>query len=130
MKTILSMFFVVSLALGCSEDTDINEVSVIGKWQMTRRYVSPGGDNVRWETVKDGGIYQFKADSTFTSNATDCQEGKFSVKGDSLQLDFNCNYEVEPQIMRFYFKGGDLVFSPLGPVFCIETCLYRYEKMD
>ncbi|RNL75563.1 hypothetical protein ED312_21340 [Sinomicrobium pectinilyticum] len=130
MKTILGMLFLLSV-LGCSEDSDVTDDRfVTGKWQMTRKYVSTGGNNVRWDTVKDGEIYQFKTDSTFTSNATDCQEGKFSVKGDSLRLDFNCNYDVEPQIMRFYFEGGDLVLSPLSPTFCIEACLYRYERID
>ncbi|MGS2741131.1 lipocalin family protein [Sinomicrobium sp. M5D2P17] len=130
MKTILSMFFAVSLALGCSEDTDITEVSVIGKWQMTESYVGTGAEDTRWKKVEEGAIYQFKADSTFSSNATDCPEGKFSIRRDTLQLDFNCNYSTEPQYILFNFKGGDLIFNPLGPPYCIEGCQYRYEKMD
>lgn len=132
MKTTLTtLLFSVMITMGCSDDSDTidGDVSIMGKWQMTERYVSPGGET-EWKEVKDGEIHYFKTDSTFTSNGMDCPEGDFSVQGDSLLLDFNCNYSAEPQVMRFYFEGGDLILTPLSPVFCIEACLYRFEKID
>ncbi|SFW54025.1 hypothetical protein SAMN02927921_02192 [Sinomicrobium oceani] len=130
MKTVLAVFLLVSV-LGCGEDTDsTQDGSVTGRWKMTRQYISPGDDTIRWTSVKDGDIYEFRADSTFVSNGTDCQEGRYAVQGDSLRLDFQCDFDTEPHLMRFYFEGSDLVLSPLSPTMCIEACLYRYEKID
>lgn len=131
MKTLFRTLLIFAvIASGCSEESDTvsGDVSITGKWQRIESYVSPGGET-QWKTVKDGRIYNFKTDSTFTSNGPECPEGTFSVNSDTLRLEFHCNYEETPRAMKFYFEGGDLFLTPVSPA-CVETCLYKYERID
>ncbi|MBC9798380.1 lipocalin family protein [Sinomicrobium weinanense] len=130
MKTVFSILLLLMMTMGCSDDSDMGDkdVSIVGKWQMTESYVSPGGET-EWKEVEDGRIHHFKADSTFTSNGLECPEGRFSITGDTLLLEFNCNYEVNSRTIKFYFDDGDLFLTPIMPM-CVEKCLSKYERID
>ena len=127
------MRFILILSLilltGCEKESeplepvDLSVQTLTGEWQLTRQYVSPGGE-ATWEKVKNGPIYKFSADNTFKYSEDHCPSGTYSLNDDTLKLicadsDDTRSYHISE------ITEGSLEISFIG---CIEACVYHYEK--
>lgn len=124
-----SLIFSLLILSSCSKESetfelvDLSVQTLTGEWQLTRKYVSPGGE-ATWENVKNGPIYKFSADNTFQYSEEHCLSGTYSLNDDTLNLICSDSDEIRSYHIS-EITTGSLEISFTG---CIESCIYYYEK--
>ena len=138
MKNLILIFSILIIFINCAnDDTNKQENSIIGTWKLIETYGSDGGSNPQWSTITNGYSYTFNQSGNFTSNRfSECSEGKYSISGDDLILDYGCNgftTSIEnPEgtfIEKFIFERGNLILTPTY-LTCIEGCGYKFQKIE
>lgn len=123
------LIFSLILLTGCDKDSeplepvDLSVQTITGEWQLTKQYVSPGGQTT-WKEVENGPVLKFLADNTFQHSRENCSSGTYSISDDIIRL--NCVDSETPVSYRIReITSKTLEISFVG---CIEACLYHYEK--
>ncbi|MGB6153999.1 MAG: lipocalin family protein [Pricia sp.] len=139
MKLTLTLLAILLLSTSCdkmsSGPIDADELSIAGTWTLTEAYISAGGPQY-WIDVEDGEEITFFDDGTFTSNRfTECETGNFSITGDELLLEYDCEgFELPSQNDKgpisytLEFFSDYFILTPTSGPICIEGCSYKYEK--
>lgn len=120
---------------GCSVNSDWDENSLAGTWQLEAAYSSSGGPG-SWSTVEDGFTYKFQRDGKFFSNRfEECGQGTYSTTANELTLNYNCegfvigSEDAEGVLVEeFRFEGKSLFLTPKY-LLCIEGCSYKFRKI-
>jgi len=136
----MKRYFIFFLFLGlaaCDEGSQetgvsLNASKIIGSWQLTEAYVSPGA-GATWQSVENGDIYKFGIDGTFSQVNTyedaSNRSGSFTYENESLKLIFTIDGEEKWQSFSVVMVEDKMTISPTGPTICVEACLYRYQKI-
>ncbi|MDN3668144.1 lipocalin family protein [Echinicola jeungdonensis] len=129
------IFLFIFLLMGCQvhdekSPYEKNPEGLLGKWQIVERTFSIGGPP-QTEEVENGAIFNFKAESTFTTSGFDqCYEGTFSVDGDELTLTSLCQVEEAENsiVYQMSFQEDFMELFPIDPI-CIEGCSKKLKKL-
>lgn len=133
------MMLLPFLLSNCSIDADdkeIDDLSLVGTWQLVETYMDPGDGSGTWQPVEDGFMYTFYSDGNFISNKfRECTTGNYSIEGNKLILDYDCEGFTtgleEPEgvfIEEISYIPGFILLDPVY-VRCIEGCGYKYKKI-
>jgi hypothetical protein len=116
---LLFIFFCLLWILGSCQKSDDPAPSdtVVGKWQAVtakgKIAVFGANEEINENVEKEGLIYEFKADGTFTSNGTLNEEGtvektaitgKYTVTGDEIKITYRESGQTKDTIE--YYKLG------------------------
>lgn len=138
MKSIILILSILFSLTGCSEkETNQQENSIYGTWQLIEIYQSDGGSSPQWTTVDESYIYTFNNDGTFSSTRfTECTSGTYEISNNSITLNYSCvgfdtGMENPPGtfIESYIFKNANLILTPFY-LNCIEGCDYKFEKVE
>jgi hypothetical protein len=114
----------------CSEEEKLTSSALVGKWQLVEQKVGIGPPG-EWTNVKDGAIYEFKTDGTFSiSDHPLCTMGTYEVQPESLVLKNDCQEYTTEWIFSVKMNGSYFLISPTYPTMCTEGCLYKYKKVE
>jgi len=134
----LACLCILTIFYGCSSDNADNPLPhklIYGKWKLTDAYLSTGAPQY-WVSVENGEELSFFYNQSFSSDRyPECSQGKFSLEGDQLSLEFKCSdfesgaENEEGQITyRISFDKESLLLTPTS-VICIEGCTYKYKRI-
>jgi len=133
---ILFVFLVILSSCQEVEEEKIVPLSVnkvLGSWQLKSTYISPGGATT-WQEVTDGDILSFAIDRTFTQTNTFednfDKSGTFELNDGILTWTYQENSDEKTQSFSVEMAKNTMTLSPAGPIFCVEACLSRYERID
>ena len=119
MYLILSIFFIIS---SCSdEQTEQQENSIYGTWQLTKRqHVLPSSIQI----IENGEIITFTSSGSFNSDSYLC-EGSYDIISDSIiEVSFQCRDEISFSYTR---ENNSLI---LRRAFGFEGGYDEYEKIS
>lgn len=123
--------FCLFLFSSCSKNScDMDNQSLIGKWQLIEQNISNGGPS-KWESVNDGKRFSLFEDGTYEGIKffTDCDMGSYGSTATELLLMPNCNDGSEDFMYSITRDCDQLILRPLT-VLCIEGCAFRYERIN
>lgn len=136
MKRYLLLFLLLGLS-SCVKDPQENSVpliasEIIGSWQIVSESYSIGGPQII-EKVKDGGIYSFRLDGSFTfnygKNASLNFAGTFNFEEDILTIDYVLDGSKVTRKLKVLFDDNMVVLIPWDPI-CIEGCSTTLQRID
>ena len=88
---LLNLIFFIACDNSNNDPIPADESLIIGKWKLTRAFISDGGPQY-WVDVENGEEIQFFENGTFVSDKfTECTTGDFSILQNELVLDYSCN---------------------------------------
>jgi|SRR5690606_10071730 len=138
MKHFILIFGLLFTVSGCSsDDNDIDYgEGLIGTWKLVEVYLSDGGSQSAWVSVKNGYVYTFKNNGTFTSSRfEECNRGKFEETEHILTLIFDCEEFTagieDPEgtfVENLKFENNHMILSP-AYMSCVEGCSYKFKKI-
>ncbi|GAB2781066.1 hypothetical protein GCM10027275_25810 [Rhabdobacter roseus] len=140
MKKVLLFLVLISLLPGCKKDElmSADEISLIGKWNLTEFCVSAGAGpcETKFSTVSYAQTVQFQKDGSFIQSVP--EPGKFQtplissgqyrlLNQSQIELQFDQASNLESRTVWTYeLAGKRLTLYPL----CIEGCYYTYVKTN
>ena len=127
------LLFLVAIA-SCSRPVEKGKVfstgSLLGKWEYTEYYISPGG-RVEWQPVQPAGqIVEFNADGTFSSVASFSETFLNYEIIDSTTVKFTpASTPSGYVLMRYEINDseGTLLLHSIQPM-CIEGCGHKFKR--
>lgn len=135
-KIFLSLIAIISF-YSCSqnENTEKENLSLIGSWKLIETYNSDGGSTPSWKSVENGYTYSFKSDGSFTSNRfSECTKGNYTISYNKLTLTFDCagfNTGIENSpgvfIEELIFDNSSIILKPTY-LNSIEGCSFKFKK--
>ncbi len=118
-------------------DTSTPQISLGGTWQLKEVFIDIGDGNGTWETASNPYQYTFQTDGTYTtSRFDDCNSGKYTLRANELELDFDCNSLTignqsftDSIIEEITFEDDHIILKPTY-VICTEGCGFKFEKVE
>ena len=119
----------------CSEEPDVTQAWIYGKWQLIETLISPGSIG-KFEKVESDNTIEFFEDSTFTTNRPLCltnenhnQYGGTYDLEKMIILPEDCQTYNDSSVVELHydFDGNNLIIYYFG---CIEPCAGKYKKID
>jgi len=136
MKRYLILFLFLGLA-SCDKENSkeesipLNVSKIIGSWQIISESYSIGGPQII-ETVKDGGIYNFKLDGTFSfdydKDTSLNFSGTFDFEEDILTIRYLREDGKMIRKLKALFEDNSVVLIPWDPI-CIEGCSITLQRI-
>ncbi|WP_405567270.1 lipocalin family protein [Polaribacter sp. Asnod6-C07] len=132
---IITLLFFVACNKTMDESIPVSTSLMVGKWKLTEAYISAGGPQY-WVDVENGQELEFFDNETFYSDRfTECMDGKFSVEGSKLLLEYTCDgFDNEAEndegliTYNLDFFTNYFILTPTSGPLCIEGCSYKYKK--
>ena len=136
----MKRYFLLFLFLGLSScDKDSNENSIplnaskiIGSWQVVSESYSIGGPQII-RAIKNGGIYNFKLDGTFSFDyAQDTSlnfSGTYDFEEEILTIRYLLDEGNVTRKLEVLFEENSVVWIPSDPI-CIEGCSTTLQKLE
>ncbi|WP_217900268.1 lipocalin family protein [Lutibacter agarilyticus] len=133
----LSIIFTI-LLIGCdNDDSNDNEKSIVGTWQLIEIYSDIGDGKGKWNSIENGYKYEFDSENRFTSDRfSECQSGTYTLNENELILDYDCDgftAGIEtPEgtfVERITFESDKLIINPTY-LMCVEGCEWKFQKID
>lgn len=136
----MKRYFILFLLLGfssCDKESKENTITlnaskIIGSWQIVSESYSIGGPQIV-KKVKDGGIYSFRLDHTFTfdySQDTSLNfSGTFTFEEEILTIRYKLPESNVTRKLKALFEDNMVVLIPWDPV-CIEGCSTTLQRID
>lgn len=135
MRNLIYILIFSFFSCNSDESGQFENFELIGKWKLTKAFISAGGPQY-WVTVEDGEEFVFFKDGTFNSSRYDeCTSGTFSTEPNRLFLRYNCEgFESESENTKGFvtfdlkYESDSFVATPTSGPVCIEGCSYRYDR--
>jgi len=136
----MKRYFVLFLFLGalsCDKDAEENSIplnasKIVGSWQIVSEGYSIGGPLIT-KTIKDGGIYNFNLDGSFTFNYSQDTSlnfgGTFNFEEDILTMDYMLEGSNVIRKLKTLLEGNTVVLIPWDPI-CIEGCSTTLQRIE
>lgn len=123
--SIIPLFFIFA----CSkEKVEISTANLTGRWIITESLADIGDGKGDWKAVSKNNLtyVEFKADGGLAGSAFPSYVS-YAIK-DSTTVTFKDKDQVI-QNYAIQLKDRKLTMRPAGPIFCMEACGTRFEKI-
>lgn len=130
MKNMVATVIICLTVCACKKSaTAIQNEGLIGKWQLTEYFISPG-DAGAWHDAEGIHTIEFKTNGAFISSDEAYNGAIGFVQVDSVRIRLVLPTQVTAEI-ECYFQLQDnnqtLILSPVG---CIEGCSNKYKAVQ
>ncbi len=130
MQKVLFCFLFLSGLVSCKKDEIVVNNGLVGKWQLTELYSSPGDGSGSWSKAPYSESIDFRPDGQFVALG-----GKSSFKFYTLKLQDstivlynNDSTQAEKYTVRLRTNNSQSSQLELS-YFCIEGCAERYKAI-
>ena len=130
-KNSLILFSFFGLVIYCSDDPELGDENLIGKWQHSETLIDPGDGSGEFYPVESDKFIEFLSNGQIRSNGDLCRPstdsdmettGVFMLPDSVIKAD-NCNGPITPP--KFSVRENEMVLE----YFCFERCSEKYVKI-
>lgn len=116
--------------ISCVSERELNplleERSILGPWKFSEYLFSPGGPQIHRSLVAEDKAIIFRKNGALLSHGFfRCDQGRYTLEGNALTIDFDCSEEPEKRVFILSWEGDNLYMEPSFPR-CIEYCAYVF----
>jgi hypothetical protein len=132
LKNSLIALALLGLVINCSDDPEVEDITLVGRWQLIEVLNDPGDLSGTFEPVDSDKYIEFLLDGEVRSNGNLCSSGgnmdnpssgNYILPDSILSID-DCPRPYGPTLFRI--ENGNLILS--YP--CIEPCEEKYSKNE
>ena len=132
LKNSLVALALLGLVINCSEDPEVGDKTLVGRWELIEVLNDPGDGSGTFQPVESDKYIEFLLNGEIRSNGNLCSSGGNIdnpssgnyILPDSILSIEDCPRPFGPT--RFRIENGSLILS----YSCIEPCEEKYNKNE